>query len=325
MNTYEQLQLLSAPNSNVESSDADNFGCCSRYRACSDAKACLIPDLSYSKNCIYRTHLEAGNIFYGKNANNYRPAIYEEFLEKYSLLSKKEQDALRTVLHYFFDKKVGTISVMTFEIPEYLSLEKTGFFHLTMHPDRFMKKCTLSAMVEACGKNIEDANNWAKNKCNSDTEWNTRRNTQVDVGRGIKIKKDELEKWIREYAPEIIQRLPKNPTKWTATNMVACCNERILEANQWAKTNCPSQAEWDNRRNTKKDIGEGIKINKNELVHWILILRPDIFKELSHGICFIDIDLEERLELSEFFLDRLYQADYISVLDVCENDPRFLS
>ncbi len=40
------------------------FGCCSRYKACSDAKKCLHSNFLYAKGCQYRQNLEAGRIFY---------------------------------------------------------------------------------------------------------------------------------------------------------------------------------------------------------------------------------------------------------------------
>ena len=43
---------------------SEKFGCCHRYKECSDAKKCLHPDLFYSRACWYRKNLENGNIFY---------------------------------------------------------------------------------------------------------------------------------------------------------------------------------------------------------------------------------------------------------------------
>ena len=42
------------------------FGCCSSSTDCSDAGRCLHEDLFYAKGCMYREHLEKGEIFYGK-------------------------------------------------------------------------------------------------------------------------------------------------------------------------------------------------------------------------------------------------------------------
>ena len=44
---------------------AESFGCCSSYAECSNAGHCIHPDYT---GCYYRKNLEAGCIFYGKNA-----------------------------------------------------------------------------------------------------------------------------------------------------------------------------------------------------------------------------------------------------------------
>ena len=44
------------------------FGCCAWYVQCSDALKCINPDTDHAKYCSYRQNLEAGRIFYGKNA-----------------------------------------------------------------------------------------------------------------------------------------------------------------------------------------------------------------------------------------------------------------
>lgn len=43
---------------------SDKFGCCSKYKECSNAKKCLHENLFYSKACWYRKNLESGNILY---------------------------------------------------------------------------------------------------------------------------------------------------------------------------------------------------------------------------------------------------------------------
>lgn len=51
-------------------SSKTNFGCCSSFNKCSDAKKCVHYNLLYSTCCIYRIqHLDKGHIFYGKNKN----------------------------------------------------------------------------------------------------------------------------------------------------------------------------------------------------------------------------------------------------------------
>lgn len=46
-----------------------SFGCCSKYLQCSDVKHCVHENLLYSTGCGYRSNLENGRIFYGKNRN----------------------------------------------------------------------------------------------------------------------------------------------------------------------------------------------------------------------------------------------------------------
>lgn len=43
------------------------FGCCSKYEECSNKKRCVHENPFYSLGCIYRSHLEKGEIFYGEN------------------------------------------------------------------------------------------------------------------------------------------------------------------------------------------------------------------------------------------------------------------
>ena len=43
---------------------ADRFGCCSKYRECSEARKCIHENQFYAKACWYRMNLEDGKIFY---------------------------------------------------------------------------------------------------------------------------------------------------------------------------------------------------------------------------------------------------------------------
>lgn len=47
----------------------DTYGCCSRYIECSNALKCTNPDKKLARGCQYKSNLEAGKIFYGKNKN----------------------------------------------------------------------------------------------------------------------------------------------------------------------------------------------------------------------------------------------------------------
>lgn len=55
--------------STIESTELKNanttpFGCCSRYKECSDVKQCIHPDKERAEYCQYRKNLESGKIFY---------------------------------------------------------------------------------------------------------------------------------------------------------------------------------------------------------------------------------------------------------------------
>ena len=48
---------------------SDTFGCCNDFERCSDEKECIHKSDRFYNGCMYRTNLEAGRIFYGKNKN----------------------------------------------------------------------------------------------------------------------------------------------------------------------------------------------------------------------------------------------------------------
>lgn len=81
----------------------DSFGCCSSYRACSDAKTCVIADREYSANCLYRKHLEAGRIFYGKNANGFDQSKYDELYRRVVSLSPDARSVFDAILIDFIE------------------------------------------------------------------------------------------------------------------------------------------------------------------------------------------------------------------------------
>lgn len=43
---------------------SEKFGCCHRFKQCSDAKQCIHPNQFYAKACWYRRNLENGKVFY---------------------------------------------------------------------------------------------------------------------------------------------------------------------------------------------------------------------------------------------------------------------
>lgn len=98
---FEQTQLSFSAQDNGPVSTAtgkDAIACCSRYRECSDAKVCLIPDAEYAKGCLYRKNLEAGTIFYRKNARNFSADEYTEIVRQVEALSPEARVVLDTLL-----------------------------------------------------------------------------------------------------------------------------------------------------------------------------------------------------------------------------------
>lgn len=208
MDTYEQENLFSSSGNTVSvalSSAKDAFGCCSRYSACSDAKACLIPDCDYSKNCIYRKSLEQGHIFYGKNADKFNVAVYQSFVDNYSVLSANAAELLRGILYYAFIKKRGIKLIMLADSPEIPVLDRAGFLSQVAYPDKVVKKCSVSAMIDACGDLINAANEWAKSQTDSG-KWAKRKSVRQELP-GVKILRDELSTWIIQFSPESVQKL----------------------------------------------------------------------------------------------------------------------
>lgn len=56
----EDILIYSLKNYN----SSNSFGCCSKYKECSEQKMCLHPNKLYAKGCKYRKNLEKGIIFY---------------------------------------------------------------------------------------------------------------------------------------------------------------------------------------------------------------------------------------------------------------------
>ena len=88
--------------------DPDAFGCCSRYRECSDAGKCLIPELDYSIHCAYRKNLEQGQIFYGKKAQEFSEIRYADILGKIQALSPEAREEFDSLLVNFCEYHRGT-------------------------------------------------------------------------------------------------------------------------------------------------------------------------------------------------------------------------
>ena len=101
----DQLSIDDVYDNNIEPDKStpektDIFGCCYRYRECSDAKKCLYPDTIDYENCAYKQNLENGNIFYCKNAGDFDIDIYRSFIEKYNNLDDDTRYVLDCIIIY---------------------------------------------------------------------------------------------------------------------------------------------------------------------------------------------------------------------------------
>lgn len=144
---------MSVPNNTAKpyiTNYADDFGCCSRYRACSDAGKCLIPDLDYSNNCIYRRQLESGHTFYGKRADGFSPDLYVSIQNAVSALSQEASSVLHEILLNLCDYNRGRTRcvIRNFALDELASL---GLFQILPLGAEFPDSCSarkLSQMVK---------------------------------------------------------------------------------------------------------------------------------------------------------------------------------
>jgi hypothetical protein len=88
---------------------AERFGCCSKYVECSDALGCLHREDPEYSGCQYRVNLEAGRIFYGKNAGMKKPdlfiAVKGSNWWSHSATKEQEQAAVSVI------RKAGVIKV----------------------------------------------------------------------------------------------------------------------------------------------------------------------------------------------------------------------
>lgn len=123
------------------SNDPDAFGCCSRFRSCSDAKRCLISHLDYSAHCSYRKNLENGAIFYGKNANGFSSAVYVEYCQRVKALSDDVRGECYRLLTYFFETKPGSRRVLVDNAPWIQSLADIGLFSVAPCHDYLLSVC----------------------------------------------------------------------------------------------------------------------------------------------------------------------------------------
>lgn len=143
---FEQMQMLQATKAGNSSSGDDVFACCSRYQECSNAKACLIAEQERSKNCTYRKNLEAGKIFYGKNAVGFDLSLYEKIKSQVNALSHHARSALNDMIIFFCEYSRGTRMqiVRSTQVSKLSSLGLFDFYPLGVD---FPKLCSFNSYL----------------------------------------------------------------------------------------------------------------------------------------------------------------------------------
>lgn len=86
----------------------ETFGCCSRYRLCSETGRCAIESEERSKGCAYRKKLESGKVFFGKNADKFDREIYADILNRITGLSAGAKAAFDNLIIIFAEYQRGT-------------------------------------------------------------------------------------------------------------------------------------------------------------------------------------------------------------------------
>lgn len=187
---------MSASTSSASVGGAAAFACCSRYRACSDAKACLMPDQEYAKNCSYRAKLEAGTIYYGKNSIYFDPARYAQLQDTWQQLAEGEQTVFLQLLHYFFITKRAAASGVFFTMGEFSKLETLGLLHTLRDPSPILRKCRIKTLKSACADRLDEAEAWIK----------AQRKTDDEKERDKPVRSDELIRWMVHVSPDAVAR-----------------------------------------------------------------------------------------------------------------------
>lgn len=138
----------------ILSNNDDAFACCSRYRACSDAGECLIPDFDYSLNCIYRSQLEAGHIFYGRQAAGFSSERYAAIQVSISSLSQDASSVLDGILLNLCEFNRGKTSciVRNFALD---GLSALGLFQILPLGERFTDLCSAKSLSQMVKSNPE--------------------------------------------------------------------------------------------------------------------------------------------------------------------------
>ena len=141
-------------------SDPDAFGCCSRFRSCSDEKRCLIS---------HRKNLENGRIFYGKNAVDFSSAEYSRYSQYVNALSPDVLNECYRLLIYFCEVKPGSRRVLIDNTPWLQSLSDTGLFSIAPCHDYLLSACGYRELLNRLKSDPIYGPKWAAREDNDRT------------------------------------------------------------------------------------------------------------------------------------------------------------
>lgn len=143
----DQESIFQTQSDDSTGSAKDAFGCCSRYRECSDAGTCLIPDRDYSKDCIYRKRLSEGRCFYSKNAEGFDRNRYARLRKQVNALHPAAHAVLDELIIRFCDLNRGTQSQII-RSADVLLISDLGLFDFRPLGSAFPKLCSFRGYLE---------------------------------------------------------------------------------------------------------------------------------------------------------------------------------
>lgn len=105
--------------------------CCHLYRECSEAGHCICASSDTASKCAYRKNLEAGRVFYGKQATNFHAAVYSELERKVEALSPEAKKVFKGMIADFCKHHRGVQSII-FRSAHLDEIESLGLFSISL-------------------------------------------------------------------------------------------------------------------------------------------------------------------------------------------------
>lgn len=141
---------------NNPSISSDKIDCCHLYYECSLVKRCISTNPGIVSACTYKTKLEAGLIFYSKNANNFDINKFAEIQTKYNSLDDEAKKGFNYILHFFVKDKRGYDSAFFIRnsILQSLLLKKL-LFEIKIEPAELLNKFSMRYLKKSLTQKIK--------------------------------------------------------------------------------------------------------------------------------------------------------------------------